>query len=239
MELVLFAAIVYGWRHRGDPLTRFALAAMTGPWIMFEIFQTKLVHYMLPIFPPLALLTARAIAREAALVDNNDRNSHVLRATKRFLVYSARGADGRTDDARAGAVHAVQAAKQPDADLRRHRDRAVGAELCRATFVAWRARRPFYAAAAIGVGMLAIVGVLYGYGCLNVPAIHTSQRVAAALCGEGATNPGSVIMIDYKEPSLAFYQGGTIREESNNSYLAQTDPLLWPRWIVITRADLG
>jgi hypothetical protein len=52
---------------------------------------------------------------------------------------------------------------------------------------------------------------------------------------EGATHLGDAIMIDYKEPSLAFYQGGTIREESNDNYLAQTDPLRWPRWIVLTR----
>ena len=33
-------------------------------------------------------------------------------------------------------------------------------------------------------------------------------------CRNGATDAGSVVMLDYKEPSLAFYQGGTIREES-------------------------
>ena len=35
-------------------------------------------------------------------------------------------------------------------------------------------------------------------------------------------------MVDYKEPSLAFYEGGTIREESNS------DPANWPTWVVTT-----
>jgi hypothetical protein len=41
-------------------------------------------------------------------------------------------------------------------------------------------------------------------------------------------------MLDYKEPSLAFYEGGTIRENPN---LVLTDKLLQsaPPWMVITR----
>ncbi len=40
-------------------------------------------------------------------------------------------------------------------------------------------------------------------------------------------------MLDYKEPSLAFYQGGTIREETA---LVATDKLLSssPPWLVMT-----
>jgi hypothetical protein len=41
-------------------------------------------------------------------------------------------------------------------------------------------------------------------------------------------------MIDYKEPSLAFYQGGTIREESRDDYLSTVDPIFWPTWIVVS-----
>ena len=41
----------------------FALSAVVGAWGMFECFQTKLPHYLLPVFPPLAFLTADAIVR--------------------------------------------------------------------------------------------------------------------------------------------------------------------------------
>jgi hypothetical protein len=73
------------------------------------------------------------------------------------------------------------------------------------------------------------VGFLPAAGFLQV-----SRRVADVLKANGATVPGEEIMIDYKEPSLAFYQGGTIREESRDDYLATVDPIFWPRWIVVT-----
>ena len=38
---------------------------------------------------------------------------------------------------------------------------------------------------------------------------------AAVLIANGATGREQAVMLDYKEPSLAFYQGGTIREHSN------------------------
>src|SRR5207247_10957208 len=41
----------------------FALAAVIGPWLMFEVVKTKLPHYMLPTYPWLAVLVADAIVR--------------------------------------------------------------------------------------------------------------------------------------------------------------------------------
>ena len=38
-------------------------AAVIGPWVMLECVRTKLPHYLLPCFPPLAFLTADAIVR--------------------------------------------------------------------------------------------------------------------------------------------------------------------------------
>ncbi len=63
--------------------------------------------------------------------------------------------------------------------------------------------------------------------------MRLSIRVADVLRREGATGAGAVQMLDYKEPSLAFYQGGTIRE---NSAMALSHALLdrAPRWLVIT-----
>src|SRR6185369_5023437 len=62
-SLFLPMAVIFGWRHRREPAVRFALAAVVGPWVLFEIVQTKLPHYMLPVFPFMAFLTADAIIR--------------------------------------------------------------------------------------------------------------------------------------------------------------------------------
>src|SRR5262249_23516518 len=40
-SLLLPAAMIHAWKRRQIPIIRFALAAIIGPWIMFEIVQTK------------------------------------------------------------------------------------------------------------------------------------------------------------------------------------------------------
>ncbi|MGH7177868.1 MAG: hypothetical protein ACREJC_10840, partial [Tepidisphaeraceae bacterium] len=160
-SIVLPGAILYGWKHRGDPINRFALCAIVGPWMMFEIVQTKLPHYLLPAFPWMALLTARML-------------------------------------------------------------------------IAWRRRYPrLLPRMTVGaVVMMFVIAIVYATVLPNVPWLRVSQRVADVLRRNEATD---VIMIDYKEPSLAFYQGGSIREERENGFLVNTDPRRWPSWIVLTR----
>src|SRR5439155_16248249 len=63
-SVLLPLTFVIAWRHyREDVSVRFALASIVGPWLMLECVQTKLPHYLLPVFPPLAYLTADAIVR--------------------------------------------------------------------------------------------------------------------------------------------------------------------------------
>jgi 4-amino-4-deoxy-L-arabinose transferase-like glycosyltransferase len=46
------------WRDRLNPPTRFLLAWVVPSWLLFEAVQTKLPHYVLPMFPALMLLGA-------------------------------------------------------------------------------------------------------------------------------------------------------------------------------------
>lgn len=46
------------WR---DPAVRFCLAWIVPTWLVFELVPTKLLHYTLPVFPAVALLTAAAL----------------------------------------------------------------------------------------------------------------------------------------------------------------------------------
>jgi hypothetical protein len=61
-----------------------------------------------------------------------------------------------------------------------------------------------------------------------------SMRIAEVLRAEGAVDAGEVIMLDYKEPSLAFYQGGTIREHGATA-ISELLVDMAPPWMVITR----
>lgn len=51
------------WRGRAvaDDAGLFLLAWVVPSWLVFEMVGTKLPHYTLPLYPPLALLTARAV----------------------------------------------------------------------------------------------------------------------------------------------------------------------------------
>ena len=55
-------ALRNAWRTRTSAPVRFCLAWIVPNWIIFELVPTKLPHYVLPVYPALALLTAAAIA---------------------------------------------------------------------------------------------------------------------------------------------------------------------------------
>jgi 4-amino-4-deoxy-L-arabinose transferase-like glycosyltransferase len=61
--MILFAlpAAARAWRRRARPEVRFCLAWILPAWIAFEMVPTKLPHYLLPLYPAMALLTADAI----------------------------------------------------------------------------------------------------------------------------------------------------------------------------------
>jgi 4-amino-4-deoxy-L-arabinose transferase-like glycosyltransferase len=49
------------WRVRAEPAAKFLLAWLVPSWIVFEIVVTKLPHYVLPLYPAIAILTAGAV----------------------------------------------------------------------------------------------------------------------------------------------------------------------------------
>ena len=61
-SLLLVPAIVRGWRRHEAPAERFLLAWLVPAWVILELVPTKLPHYVLPLFPAIALLTAAALA---------------------------------------------------------------------------------------------------------------------------------------------------------------------------------
>src|SRR6201747_2249232 len=51
------------WRARREPGAQFLLAWLIPSWIVFELVLTKLPHYVLPLYPAIAILTAGALER--------------------------------------------------------------------------------------------------------------------------------------------------------------------------------
>ncbi len=63
--LPLFARHAYknGWQRKFDDKTLYLISWAVVPFLFFSISKSKLPHYILPIFPALAMLTAAAMVR--------------------------------------------------------------------------------------------------------------------------------------------------------------------------------
>src|SRR5450755_2142110 len=51
------------WRARREPGAQYLLAWLVPSWIFFELALTKLPHYVLPLYPAIAILTVGALER--------------------------------------------------------------------------------------------------------------------------------------------------------------------------------
>jgi 4-amino-4-deoxy-L-arabinose transferase-like glycosyltransferase len=62
-----FAALTlpFAYRHWRDPAVLFLLAWIVPSWLVFELVPTKLPHYVLPLYPGIAILIGVAVGRGA------------------------------------------------------------------------------------------------------------------------------------------------------------------------------
>ncbi|MEM6974262.1 MAG: glycosyltransferase family 39 protein [Pseudomonadota bacterium] len=64
---LLPAALASGWAARRDSTAILMIAAWVVPfWLMLEVVQTKLPHYVLPLYPALAMLVAWHVTQQTA-----------------------------------------------------------------------------------------------------------------------------------------------------------------------------
>lgn len=59
----------FWWSDRKDDAVVFLLAWIVPMWLVLEAMPTKLPHYVLPLFPAVAILTVMAIERRAVPID--------------------------------------------------------------------------------------------------------------------------------------------------------------------------
>ncbi|WP_448189790.1 ArnT family glycosyltransferase [Azospirillum sp. sgz301742] len=75
-------ALPWVWRNRRSDAVRFCICWIVPSWIVFEAVPTKLLHYTLPVFPAIALLTAQAL---------RDGFARTAEARRRTLLIAAAG----------------------------------------------------------------------------------------------------------------------------------------------------
>ena len=228
-SLFLPTAIALSWKHRRLPPLRFALAATAGPWVVWEFIQTKLVHYMLPVFPALAFMTADALVR-CIRRQHNDMHTPLARAAALAWALAVAIAGqlpwlaGRFFSPLPPSLHFAAAGISLAA-------LALGAS------VWWmmRAGRPAAAAICMGAGWMLVVALFYGAWLPQAEFLWLPRQIGAFLVAEGATRKGDIFMLDYDPDSLAFYQGGTIRR-ARPDLLKTGDRNIPGRWLVMTES---
>lgn len=223
-SLLLPMTLLFAWRRRAAPAIRFCLAAVLGPWLMFEIVQTKLPHYLLPCFPPLAFMMADVIVRAL----RGEHDGFLTRGFRRgVIIWGAAIIVAGFIPWGAAFFWPIPWVATALVSLFTI---VLATVVCR-MFAAGRIQSALMGMAG---GMLAAMVLMFGVYLPQARYLHMSIHVANALIDRGVTQPGQAIMLDYREPSLAFYQGGTIREHSGKVI---TNKLLdkSPDWLVITR----
>lgn len=61
---LVITAAPWIWRNRTNRAVRFCLAWIIPTWVMFELIVTKLPHYVLPVYPAIAILLALALVAD-------------------------------------------------------------------------------------------------------------------------------------------------------------------------------
>jgi len=230
-SLLLPTTLVLAWRNRRLDAIRFAIAATAGPWLMMEIVYTKLPFYVLPAFPGLAFLAADALVR-CIRGQCGDLRKPIFFAMLIAWVLATMGLGAApwlsllvapSDQLPIAGFIAFSAAG------------AIYAGLVLLRFYQGRIAR---AAVVMGVGMAAMIAILYACILPGMNFLHLPERLASDLTELGAYGADvHVAMIGYDEPSLAFYQGGGARRY-DVTFLQVNPPSQWPRWIVMADDDL-
>lgn len=191
----------------GRDAEMFCLAWIILPWLVFEIVSTKLPHYTMPLYPPIALLSARALLSLRPLPGRRPVSIHGIRVWSCIGAAVVAGAPimlaflvDRSDPtpiwanlgalaARLGALAALAYAV-----LLLLRSRVLEAQL--------------WSMAAAVLTLAAVEGLILPY--LTGEA-WVSSRVVAALRTADPDLSRPLATVQYHEDSLVFLTGGRIQ----------------------------
>jgi 4-amino-4-deoxy-L-arabinose transferase-like glycosyltransferase len=191
---ILFAiAAPFLWTSRRDDMIAFGLAWILPAWLVFEIVPTKLPHYVLPLFPMVAILTVLALRRGAV---GPQRPGSRWAALALPLIPAALTLGLVV----AGLVldRTVPVAALP----------ALLLSVALAIAGWWAfSRNDGARAAVLGIGASVALSVgVFGFAHASLPSLKVSPRLAAAARGIDCPNP-QFATLGYREPSLIFLVG--------------------------------
>ena len=190
-------AAPFAWIHWREDLFAFALAAVVPAWLVFEAVPTKLPHYVMPLYPTIAIATVAAISRGyVGPWRPGARWSYgamplIPVGLAAGVTFAAWTLDGT-----------VPVAALP----------AFGATILVAVaswLFFWRGDVVRAALAGVASSVILIAGVL-GLAQPHLRSLKLSPRLADAIRSAGCPDP-DVTTLGYREPSLVFLAGTDLR----------------------------
>jgi 4-amino-4-deoxy-L-arabinose transferase-like glycosyltransferase len=199
-SLLLVPAVSRAWRRHEAPAERFLLAWLIPAWVLLELVPTKLPHYVLPLYPALALLAAAAW-RGGVVLRPTVWEARAERATRGLWIVASIGL-------------AVLLVGLP----LRFGGRLVPAGLFGAIVLLWLATvlmrwrhtpdRAIALVPALSFTFIvsAALGVLPG-----IDQIWLSRAAAAMVAAHPPATGKPLVAVGYSEPSLVFMLGTDLR----------------------------
>ena len=199
-SLFIVPSVVLGWRQVGVPAVRFLLAWLVPAWVLFELVPTKLPHYVLPLYPALALLAGRALAEGFGAC---------VRGRARLFDIGVK--------ALWGSITLMLAASLVGLPVQFNEEASPAAMaafpvlLTLGFLLIWRDWRPAHAAGLVGALAAAFVVPAALVVLPGLDPLWLSRSAAAIVARHPPLRGKAVLSVGYSEPSLVFLLGTSTR----------------------------
>jgi 4-amino-4-deoxy-L-arabinose transferase-like glycosyltransferase len=181
------------WQARREPGARFLLAWLLPSWIVFEIVITKLPHYVLPLYPAIAILIA-GILEAGALA----KYRWMVHGTVGWFVFPA-----------AIAVATVVGffIFNRELGLLAWPTAAVAVVLSLFAWWLYEADGPERSLLRAMAASVFVAITVYAIVFPSIPALFPSELIAKEIRATGCSDPRVASNFSYQEPSLVFLVG--------------------------------
>jgi 4-amino-4-deoxy-L-arabinose transferase-like glycosyltransferase len=181
------------WRARKEPGARFLLAWLAPSWIVFEIAMTKLPHYVLPLYPAIAILIAGVVEGRAL-------------AMYRWMV---RGAIWWFLFPAGVSIAVVVGFVMLDRSLGLIAWPFAAVAVIISLFAWWlyEVDGPERALLRALMASAFVAITVFGIAFPRLPALFPSEMIARGVQATGCVDPHVAATYSYQEPSLVFLSG--------------------------------
>jgi 4-amino-4-deoxy-L-arabinose transferase-like glycosyltransferase len=185
------------WQARREPGARFLLAWLIPSWLVFEAVITKLPHYVLPLYPAIAILIA-GILEGGGLYNKR----WLVRGTVGWFIFPAAIAIG---------VVVIFIVVGRDLGIAAWPFAAAAAILGLFAWWLYEVDGPERSLLRGMVASVLIAITVYAVTFPSLPALFPSALIADGLRGSGCAQPHVASTGYYQEPSLVFLMGTDTR----------------------------